>query len=91
MSKSFYTLGKALSNFAVLGATILILAAEAIIIQWTRKEMGPVHFVDLLAPILVFGLSAVSLTAALAVLFETFQACAAEPETSPIFFSGASC
>ena len=71
LSKSFYTLGKALSNFAVLGAMILILAAEAIIIQWTRKEMGPVHFVDLLAPILVFGLSAVSLTAALAVLFET--------------------
>jgi hypothetical protein len=71
LSKSLYTLGKALSNFAVLGAMILILATEAIVIQWTRKEMCPVNFFDLLAPVLVFGLCSLSVTAALAVLFET--------------------
>jgi hypothetical protein len=68
LSKSFYTLGKALSNFAVLSVMILILAAEAIVIQWTR---GPVHLFDLLSPVLIFGLCSVSMTAALAVLFET--------------------
>ena len=71
LSKSFYTLGKALSNFAVLGTMILILAAEAIVIQCTRKGMGPVDFFLLLSPVLVFGLCAVSVTAALAVFFET--------------------
>jgi hypothetical protein len=71
LSKSLYTLGKALSNFAVLGAMILILAAEAIVIQWTRNGMGSVHFFDLLAPVLVFGLCSLCVTAALAVLFET--------------------
>src|SRR5271170_2272133 len=67
LSKSFYTLGKALSNFAVLGVMILILATEAIVIQWTRGGMGSVHFpvdyFDLLAPVFVFGLCAVSVTA----------------------------
>jgi hypothetical protein len=71
LSKSMYTLGKALSNFAVLGAMLMILATEAIVIQWTRKGNGPVHLFDLLAPVLVFGLCALSVTAAIAVLFET--------------------
>jgi hypothetical protein len=71
LSKTLYTLGKALSNFAVLGAMVLILAAEAIVIQWTHKGQGPVHLFDLLAPLLVFGVCSVSVTAALAVLFET--------------------
>jgi hypothetical protein len=71
LSKSFYTLGKALSNFAVLGVMILILAAEAIVIQWIRGGIGSVQFFDLLAPVLVFGLCSVAVTAALAVLFET--------------------
>ncbi len=71
LSKSFYALGKAVSNFAVLGAMLLILAAEGIVIQWTHKGMGSIHLFDLLAPVLVFGLCSLSVTAALAVLFET--------------------
>ncbi len=70
LSRSLYTLGKALSNFAVLGLMILILAAEAVVIQWIRGGMGSVHLFDLLAPVLAFGLCSVSVTAALAVLFE---------------------
>ena len=71
MSKSLYTLSKAISNFAVLAAMVLILAAEALVIQWTSKGAAPVHLLDLLSPILIFSLCAVSVTAALAVLFET--------------------
>jgi hypothetical protein len=71
MSKSFYTLSKALSNLAVLSAMILILAAGAVVIQAAHKGAGSVNLFDLLSPILIFSLCAMSVTAALAVLFET--------------------
>ncbi len=71
LSKIVYTLGKALSNFAVLGLMVLILAAEAVVIQWARMGMGRVDFFELLTPLLVFGLCSVGVTSALAVLFET--------------------
>jgi len=71
ISKSFYTLGKALSNFAVLAAMVLVLALAAFAIQLLRHEDLHVHLVALLAPLLVLGLTAVAITAALAVLFES--------------------
>jgi hypothetical protein len=71
MSKSFYTLAKALSNFAVLACMILVLAAAALVIQLTHRAAGPIHLFALLSPILVFSLCAMAITAALAVLFET--------------------
>jgi len=71
MSKSFYTLSKALSNFAVLAAMVLILAMAALVIQLSRTEDPHIHFVALFLPLLVFGLCALAVTAALAVLCET--------------------
>jgi hypothetical protein len=71
ISKRFYTLSKALSNLAVLSAMILILAAAAVVIQLTHKGTNGFNLFDLLAPILIFGLCAMSVAAALAVLFET--------------------
>jgi hypothetical protein len=71
MSRSFYTLSKAFSNLAVLSAMVLVLAAAAIVIQLTHKGAGPTNLFDLLSPILIFSLSAMSVTAAFAVLFET--------------------
>jgi hypothetical protein len=71
MSRSFYTLSKSLSNLAVLSAMIMILSAAAIVIQLTHKGTGRVNLFDLLSPILIFGLCALSVTAAFAVLFET--------------------
>jgi hypothetical protein len=71
MSRSFYTLSKALSNLAVFSAMIMILSAAAIVIQLTHKGGGRIKLFDLLSPILIFGLSALSVTAAFAVLFET--------------------
>ncbi|MEI9979843.1 MAG: hypothetical protein WDN23_12770 [Edaphobacter sp.] len=71
MSRSFYTLSKALSNLAVLSAMILILAGAAIVIQLTHGGVGRISLFDLLSPILIFGLCAMSVTAAIAVLFET--------------------
>ena len=71
MSRFFYTLAKALSNFAVLTLMILILAAAAIVIQFGLRLQGgsPVQILPLITPVLVFGLCSLSVTAALAILF----------------------
>ncbi len=71
MSRSIYTLSKMLSNFAVLASMVLVLALAAVAIQFMPGAVGPVDFVALLAPVLILGLCAVAVTAALAVLFES--------------------
>lgn len=71
MSKTFYTLSKALSNFAVLVAMVLVLSVAALVIQVSHAEDRHVHLIVLLAPVLIFGLCALAVTAALAVLFES--------------------
>jgi len=71
LSKAFYTLGKTLSNFAVLAAMVLVLALAAVVIQAFGRDSRGLDLGALLLPILLFGLSAVALSAALAVLFET--------------------
>jgi hypothetical protein len=71
ISKSFYTIGKTLSNFAVLGAMVLVLGLAALVIQIFHGGGGQIDLLALEAPVLVFGLSALAVTAALAVLFES--------------------
>jgi hypothetical protein len=71
MHKGFYTLGKALSNFAVLASMVLILALAAVAIQLSNRADPHIDWVALLGPMVVLGLSAVAVTAALAVLFES--------------------
>jgi hypothetical protein len=71
MSKSIYTLGKALSNFAVLAAMVSVLAVAAVILQLARAEGGSLEPGRLLAPFIWVALPAMAITAAVAVLFET--------------------
>jgi hypothetical protein len=71
MTKGFYTMSKALSNFAVLAAMVMVMAAASLVIQFARTGELRLDIVALLAPLLVFGLCSVAVTAALAVLFET--------------------
>jgi hypothetical protein len=71
MNKSFYTLGKTFSNFAVLAVMVLILALAAVLIQILRGEETQIALGALLSPILLLGLPAVAVVAALAVLFES--------------------
>ena len=73
MSKTFYTISKTLSNFAVLAAMVLILVLAAILIQLIHGD-GHINLFALCAPVLVFALCAVTVTAALAVLFESIPA-----------------
>jgi hypothetical protein len=71
MSKSIYTLGKALSNFAVLAAMVSVLAVAAVILQLARAEGGSLEPGRPLAPFIWVALPAMAITAAVAVLFET--------------------
>jgi len=71
MSKSAYTLGKALSNFAVLSAMVAVLAVAAVVLQLVRAEGYPFEPGKLLAPFVWVALPAMAMTAAVAVVFET--------------------
>ncbi len=71
LSKGLYTLGKALSNFAVLALMVGILAVAALLIATLSGAEQRLDLFALLGPILIVGLSAVAITAALAVLFES--------------------
>ena len=71
ISKGFYTLGKTLSNFAVLAAMVLVLALAALMIDLSHSGAAHTDLFALLVPVLIFGLSSVAVTAALAVLFES--------------------
>jgi hypothetical protein len=71
ISKGFYALSKALSNFVVLAAMLLLLAVAAVAIQLVHREDAHLDLFALLAPILILGLTSVAVTASLAVLFES--------------------
>ncbi len=71
MSRTFYTLAKAFSNFAVLSAMVLIVAIAAVILQLVRGEQGHIQPLVLLTPFVLVALPAMAFVAALAILFET--------------------
>jgi hypothetical protein len=71
LSKPAYTLGKFVSNFAVLEAMVLVLAGAAVLMQIFVREDPRLDVFALLSPFLVVAFPAMLLTAALAVLFET--------------------
>ena len=70
ITKSFYTVAKMISNFAVLAAMVAVMAIAALIMQWLKAEDPHVHLWELLSPFFIIALPAVAFTAGLAVLFE---------------------
>jgi hypothetical protein len=71
MNKSFYTLAKMASNFAVLASMIGVLALATVAMQLLRAEDSHIDWWALLSPLLLLALPCMAVTAALAVLFET--------------------
>jgi hypothetical protein len=71
MTRPFYTVAKMISNFAVLGSMVAVMALAAIVMQMLKAEDPHVHLWPLLSPLVIFALPAVALTGALAILFET--------------------
>jgi len=73
ISKTLYVAGKAISNFVVLGAMVVILPISGIIMQFWHGEDSHVELWKLLAPFLLIALPAMAVVAAVAVLFETIS------------------
>jgi len=71
MTKTFYTLAKTISNFAVLGSMVAVMAGAAVVMQLTKGEVAHIDWRQLLSPFVLFALPAMAFTASLAVLFET--------------------
>jgi len=71
LTKRFYILGKALSNFSVLSIIVGVLALEAVVMLFIRGEDLSVNLWALLAPFFFIVLPAMAVVAALATLFET--------------------
>lgn len=73
LSKSLYTLGKWLSNFAVLTLMIGILVIAALVMQLIRGEELNVELWALSSPFLLISLPVMALVASLAIFFETIS------------------
>ena len=73
LTKVSYLLGKFLSNFAVLISMVIVLALAAVAMQLLAAEDRTFHARALLSPFLFLTLPAMAMTAAMALLFETFR------------------
>jgi len=71
MRKSFYTVAKSISNFAVLGSMVVVLMLAAVVMQYLHAEVRQVSLWELWSPFLLIALPAMAITAALPVLFES--------------------
>lgn len=71
VSKMLYLAGKALSNFVVLGAIMVVLAIAAVVLLLVRREESGFDLGALLGPFVFLGLPAMLFIAALAVFFES--------------------
>jgi hypothetical protein len=71
LPKVLYTLGKTLSNFSFLAVIMLIVLVGAGGTQWIRGEVIRLRVGQLLTPFVLVSLPAMTVVAALAVLFET--------------------
>ena len=71
MRKHFYTVAKALSNFAVLACMVIVLMPAAFVMQRFAAAESAFSLWKLWAPFLLLALPTMLLTASMAVLFET--------------------
>ena len=70
LSKPLYTIGKTISNFAVLAAMVAIMGIAAGVMQFVRHEDVSLHVTQLLAPLIIIALPVMAVVGAVAVLFE---------------------
>ncbi len=73
LTRPLYTLGKWLSNFAVLGVMVVILALAAVVMQLVQREDPQLNLWALVAPFVFVALPMMALVSATAVLFETIS------------------
>jgi len=71
LTKPAYTLGKALSNFALLAVMVAVMAVAAGAMQLVRGEDMTIHPWQLFAPFLLILLPVMAVVGSVAILFET--------------------
>jgi hypothetical protein len=71
LTRPLYTIGKWLSNFAVLISMLIVLAISGIAIQILASESSQFDFAALFTPFLFISLPMLALVASIAVLFES--------------------
>lgn len=70
LSKPLYTVGKTISNFAVLAVMVAVMGVAAVIMQFVRGEDPTLHLGQLVMPLIFISLPVMLVVAALAILFE---------------------
>ncbi len=73
LTRPLYTIGKWISNFAVLMAMVAVLALAGIVIQLLQGESTNIEFTAFIGPFIFIVLPVMALVAAFAVLFETIS------------------
>jgi hypothetical protein len=68
--KGFYTLGKWLSNLALLSLILVVLTLMAPLMQYVRGEEPHIDLLALVTPIWLMGFPALALVSAMAIFFE---------------------
>lgn len=73
LSKPLYTIGKTISNFAVLAVMVAIMAVATVVMQFVRGEDLNLRLGSLLKPLIFISLPTMFVVASLAVLFESIR------------------
>lgn len=73
LSKPLYTVGKTISNFAVLAVMVAIMGVAAVAMQFVRQEDLALHLGQILTPLIFISLPVMLVVAALAILFEAVR------------------
>lgn len=70
LTKPLYTVGKAVSNFAVLTIMVGVMGIVAAVMQLVRQEDTNIDFLQLMTPLIFISLPVVAVVGSTAVLFE---------------------
>ncbi|HEX7515800.1 MAG TPA: hypothetical protein VF345_00790 [Chthoniobacterales bacterium] len=70
LTKPLYTVGKTISNFAVLAVMVAIMGVAAVGMQFVRREDLTLHLGQLVTPLIFISLPVMLVVAGLAILFE---------------------
>ncbi|MEY2562810.1 MAG: hypothetical protein QOH88_1003 [Verrucomicrobiota bacterium] len=70
LTKAHYTVGKAISNFAVLAVMVAVMGVAAVAMQLVRQEDASLHLGQIFTPLVVITLPLAAVVGSLAILFE---------------------
>ena len=73
LTKPLYTLGKAISNFAVLAIMVGVMGIVAAMMQIVRQEDPNIQVFQLFAPLIFISLPVVAVVGSVAILFESIS------------------